>query len=236
MKFGAHSYIFIDRWSDDCLDILDTAKELGLDCLEIGIGDDVIFSPALTRRRAETLHLGLTISPGGHWPLECNLASAEAPERAAGLAWHKKQVDLAGELGAAAYCGSLYGHTGVVHRHPPQPDEYQHMAEGLWQLAEYGQTQGVTIVLEPMSHFRTHLINRPEQAMHLLALANHPHLALLLDTYHMVTEVRDYGAAIRVVGDKLWGLHACENDRGVPGGLVPWAAVLAALGEIGFDG
>jgi D-psicose/D-tagatose/L-ribulose 3-epimerase len=237
MKFGAHSYIFSDRWTDDCLPILDTARELGLDCLEIGIGDDVYFTPALTRRRAEAVGLELTISPGGLWPMACNLASAEANERVAGLAWHQKQVELAGELGATAYCGSLYGHTGIVNRHPPQPDEYKHMAAGLRQLAGYGQSRGVAIVLEPMSHFRTHLINKPEQAMPLLALADHPNLALLLDTYHMVTEVRDYGAAIRTAGDKLWGVHACENDRGVPGGgLVPWDTVFAALSDIGFDG
>jgi D-psicose/D-tagatose/L-ribulose 3-epimerase len=53
----------------------------------------------------------------------------------------------------------------------------------------------------------------------------------------MVCEVRDYGAAVRAAGPRLWGLHACENDRGAPGGgIVPWAAVFAALREIAFDG
>jgi hypothetical protein len=81
-----------------------------------------------------------------------------------------------------------------------------------------------------MSHFRTHLLNTPEQAVRLLDLADHPNLLVLLDTYHMVTEVRDFAAAIDRVGDRLWGLHACENDRGAPGGgLVPWPAVVRAL-------
>ena len=91
--------------------------------------------------------------------------------------------------------------------------------------------------LEPMSHFRTHIANTPEQIMRLVALADHPNLGVLLDTYHMIPEVRDFGAAIRTVGDRLWGLHACENDRGVPGGgLVPWDHVFAALRDIAFDG
>ena len=88
-----------------------------------------------------------------------------------------------------------------------------------------------------MSHFRTHIANTPGQILRLIALADHPNLAVLLDTYHMITEVRDYAAAIRTVGSKLWGLHVCENDRGVPGGgLVPWDQVAAALREIAFDG
>jgi len=96
MKFGAHSYIFIERWSDACMHFLDMARELGLDCLELGIGDDVSFSCKLTRHRAEELGLDLVVSPGGKWPLECDLSSEDKRERKAGLAWHKKQVDIAG--------------------------------------------------------------------------------------------------------------------------------------------
>ena len=237
MKFGAHSYIFTDRWTDLSLSHLDTARSLGLDCFEIGVGDDVIFTPALTGKRARSLGLELIISPGGLWPLECDLSSPEASERAAGLAWHKKQLDLAAALGASAYSGSLYGHTGVVRRHPPLPEEYERIAKALYELAEYGRGRGVKVVLEPMSHFRTHLANTPEQIMRLLNLANHANLAALLDTYHMVVEVRDYAKAVHTTQERLWGVHACENDRGVPGGgLVPWPALFGALKETGFDG
>ncbi len=118
MKFGSHSYIFTERWTDDCLPILDTVKGLGLDCFDIAVGDDVPFNAHKTRQRAEELGLELMISPGGAWPLECDLSSEEAGERQAGLRWHQKQVDLAHELCATAYSGSLYGHTGVVRRHP----------------------------------------------------------------------------------------------------------------------
>jgi len=237
MKFGSHSYIFTDRWSDSSLAILDTAKSLGLDCFEIGVGDDVVFDPRQTRRAAEALGLELAVSPGGQWPYECDLASENPAERAAGLAWHKKQIDLAGELGATAYSGALYGHTGVVKRRPPLDEEYAWIAEGLHALAEHAQGKGVQVVLEAMSHFRTHLVNRPEQMMRLLGLSDHANLYALFDTYHMISEVRDYAAALRCLRPRLWGLHACENDRGAPGGgLVPWPSVFAELRASAFDG
>jgi D-psicose/D-tagatose/L-ribulose 3-epimerase len=237
MKYGVHCYIFTDRWSDDTLDVLDTIKELGGDCCEVAVGDDVLFTPRLTRRRAEALGLELFIGPGGQWPLECDLSADDPADRARGLAWHRRQVDLAAELGAIAYTGALYGHPGVVQRRVPPADEYPRTAEGLHRLAEYAAQRGVTIVLEPMSHFRTHIANTPAQIMRLIALADHPSLRVLLDTYHLVTEVRDYAEAIHAVRDRLWGLHACENDRGVPGGgLVPWGQVFAALRAIAFDG
>ncbi len=237
MKFGSHSYIFSERWSDECLPILDTAKELGLDCFEIGVGDDLVFSPQLTGNHARGLGLELAISPGNLWPMECDLSSDRAEDRAAGLAWHKKYVELACEMGAKTYSGAIYGHTGVVKRHPPTDEEYTRIANGLHQLAEYARPLGVNIVLEAMSHFRTHLVNRPEQLMRLVELADHPNLFVLLDTYHMVVEVRDFAQAVRTLSSRLWGLHACENDRGVPGGgLVPWDALFRSLKEVGFDG
>ena len=237
MKYGAHSYIFTEYWTDAQLHILDTAAELGLDCFEIGIGDDIVFTPELTRARAEALGLTLVVSPGGLWPVECDLSADDPADRARGLAWHKRQAERAAELGAVAYTGALYGHPGVVKRRVPPAVEYPRTAEGLARLAEFGARHGVEIVIEPMSHFRTHLVNTPEQAMRLIGLADHPNLTVLFDTYHMITEVRDFAQAIKTVSDRLWGLHACENDRGRPGGgLVPWPSVFSALREIEFGG
>ena len=237
MKYGAHSYIFIDRWTDDARSVLDRAGALGLDCLEIGIGDDVVFDAAPVRSHAERLGLELIVSPGGAWPLACDISSEIKAEREAGVAWHKKQIDLARALGAGAYTGAIYGHTGVVKKRRPHPDEYPWMAEGLHRLAAYGAESGVRLVIEPLSHFRTHLVNTPAQAMQLIDLADHPNLDVLLDTYHMLTEITDYEAGLRRVADRLWGIHTCENNRGVPGrGIVPWSTLFKTLDELHFDG
>ncbi len=237
MKYGAHCFLFTERWSDDQLGILDAANELGLDCFEIAVGDDVQFSARAARQRAEALGLELIISPGGQWPLDCDLSAGDPAMVAQGLAWHKKQVDLAGEVGATAYTGALYGHPGVLHYRPLTTEENKRLADALHQLAEHGERNGVKVVIEPMSHFRTHAVNTPEQAMCLISAADHSNLYVLLDTYHMVTEVRDYDKAFRTCRDRLWGVHTSENDRGVPGGgLVPWKAVLSALKAMSFGG
>jgi D-psicose/D-tagatose/L-ribulose 3-epimerase len=190
MKLGFHCFILTERWSDDALVILDRAVELGADCIEISTGDDVHFSAASTRARAKRLGLTLVTSPGGAWPFDCDLSADDPTHRARGLAWHQRQLDVAAELGAVAYTGALYGHPGTVQRRRPPVDEYPRTAEGLHALAEYGSAMGVEVVLEPMSHFRTHIANTPAQAMRLIEMADHANLRLLLDTYHMVTEVR----------------------------------------------
>jgi len=222
------------RWNKD---ILEHAKELELDFFEIAIGDDVCFDRRKTREEAERLGLELVISPGGLWPLHCDLSADEPEDREEGLQWHRDAIDQAADLGATAYTGALYGHPGVVKRRRPPMDEFLRTGEGLHRLAEYGEEKGVTVVIEPMSHFRTHIVNTHDQVMRLVRLADHPNLMVSLDTYHLVTEILDFGEAIHTVKDVLWGMHMCENNRGVPGlGLIPWNTIFEALKEIGFDG
>ncbi len=237
MQYGAHIYIFTQRWDDHQLWVLDTAKRLGLDLVELSVGDDVRFSAQKTRQHAHSLGLTLTVGPGGAWPLDCDLSDDEPARRAKGLAWHKRQVDLSAELGAVAYAGALYGHPGVIKRRRPPAEEYAVTAEGLHALAEYAAQYDIRIVLEPMSHFRTHLVNTAGQLMRLINQADHANLYALFDTYHLMTEERSYGDAIRTLAPRLWCVHPCENDRGVPGGgLVPWDDLFDALHEVGFDG
>ena len=237
MKYGAHCYLFTERWADEKLHLLDSAAELGLDMFELSVGDDVTFDARRTGEHAASLGLDLIIGPGGLWPLECDLSADDPAHRARGLAWHKRQVDVAAELGAVAYAGCLYGHTGVVKRRRPPADEYKRTAEGLHMLAVYAAQLNVVLPLEPMSHFRTHLVNTPEQLMRLIEMADHPGLRALFDTYHVVTEIREYPGALRTLAPKLFLIHACENDRGAPGGgLLPWEEIFSSLHEIGFDG
>ncbi|MBL4576316.1 MAG: sugar phosphate isomerase/epimerase [Opitutaceae bacterium] len=236
MKYGAHCYLFIDKWTDNSVELFEKAGEIGLDFLEISVGDDVSFSTAPVRKKMAETGIEVTIGPGAEWPMQCDLSSDNPEERLLGLEWHKKQVDLCHEIGAIAYAGAIYGHAGMIKRRPPPPEEYQYTAEGLHLLGEYAAEKGVVVVLEPMSHFRTHLVNTPEQMLRLVKMSDHPNLKISLDTYHLVTEIVDYHEAILTVKDYLWGMHMCENNRGVPGrGIVPWEQVFTGLTEIGFE-
>lgn len=236
MHFGAHIYLWTDRWTDESLHILDRARELGLSWVELAAGDDVHFNPELTRRRAESLGLKLTLSPGGLWPADADISHDDPANRQRGLEWHRRAIDLAAACGCVAYCGAIYGHPGTVMRRVPPADELPRTAENLHSLAEYAARRDVLLAIEPMSRFRTHLLNTPQAAMRLIGMAGHPNLRILIDTYHMMTELRDFPAAIVAAAPRLFAIHACENDRGRPGfGLVPWSAILWTLRELRLD-
>ena len=232
MRYAAHIYLWTEVWSDREIGLFRRARDLGLDLLEISVGDDVRFDPALTKCAAADAGMGIVIGPGGQWPDGADLSDDEPANRRLAFDWHRKQIDLAAAMGARAYSGALYGRPGKVLKRRPPADEFLRTAEGLHGLAAYAQQAGVGIGIEPMSRFRTHLVNTPAQALRLVELAAHPHLKISIDTYHLATEVRDLPTEISRVGDKLMALHACENDRGVPGGgLMPWKEIFAAVRE-----
>ncbi|HTQ12057.1 MAG TPA: sugar phosphate isomerase/epimerase family protein, partial [Fimbriimonadaceae bacterium] len=231
-KLGAHQMLWKSNWTDEDLQILDQIHALGLDLFEVSIGDDVSFDAGRLKAHAAGLGIELSAGPGNEWPIDCDIASDDPAHRRLGMDWHRKAIDWAASFGAVAYCGATYGHPGVRQCRPPCEKEIDRVVEGLRELAAYAEAAGVKLVIEPMSKFRVHLVTTARQAMDLAGRVGHPNLLVNFDTYHMITEERDYGGAIRSLYPALWGVHACENDRGVPGGgLVPWDSVFAALAE-----
>jgi len=237
MKYGAHIFLWIEKWDSAQIKLMEQAKVLGLDAFEIATGDDVDFNPQLIRNKAEELSMDLFISPGGIWPMEVDISLPDTSMASKALDWHCKWIAAGAEAGAKAYTGALYGHPGRIIKASPDKDEYKRICENLNKMAAFAAQHNVKIVLEPMSHFRTHIANTAGQLLQLIEGTNHENLFVLMDTYHMATEVRDYAAAIHLLKDKLYCIHACENDRGVPGGgIIPWNSIGTALNEIGFDG
>ncbi len=237
-KFGAHVFLWQDGYDDSALlRIFDSAVRLGLSFVEIAVGDGISFDSAKLSAEAAARKLELVTSPGGEWPVECDISLPNSSDRAGGMEWHRREIDRAAELGAVAYAGAIYGHPGTVRRGAVDADEFRRIADGLHELAQYAAERNVQLVIEPMSHFRTHVANTPGQINELIALADHENLSSLLDTYHLTTEVTNMTAAFEEMRPRLWGLHACENNRGAPGtGLLPWQSLGRSIRESGWNG
>ncbi len=109
--------------------------------------------------------------------------------------------------------------------------------EGLKDMAAYAAERGVKLAFEPLNRFETDLINVVDQGLQLIEDVGAPNLGFHLDTFHMHLEEKNTGDAIRRAGDRVFHIHACENDRGVPGsGQVNWQETFQALKDVGYDG
>lgn len=107
-----------------------------------------------------------------------------------GMAWHRRNMERAADMGAVAYNGSTYGHPGHILCQPRQHAELERIAQNLYQLAEFADSVNVKLVIEPMCRFRTHLVHSAQEAVDLVSMSGHPNLFINHDTYHMITEER----------------------------------------------
>src|SRR5258708_26187390 len=68
-------------------------------------------------------------------------------------------------------------------------------------------------------------------------LLQHPRLGILPDTFHANIEEKSIGSAVELLGGHLAHVHACENDRGIPGtGHVEWPELFEALRKTDYGG
>jgi D-psicose/D-tagatose/L-ribulose 3-epimerase len=244
VKFGINTFNFVSpfRTAAD-MPLLNRVKGMGFDLIEIAYEDPATIDTAALAGYAAGIGLGVLAC--GVFPPGRNLSSADGAARRAAADYLRGLIDAAAALAPTlddltpVVGGPMYGAVGkepAANRDARRREKDRAAAE-LRPLAAYAGDRGVRLALEPLNRFETDLINVVEQGLELIADVDSPHLGLHLDTFHMHLEERDSAAAVRRAGDRLFHLHACENDRGVPGrGQVAWAAVAAALNDVGYDG
>ena len=236
-RLGASTWIWTSPFSDAEIALVDRAKALGFDVLELAVEDPGAITGELVREAGERAGVGFTVC--GAFGPERDLSHEDPAIRRTGIDYVKHCVDLAADIGAPHVVGPMYSAVGRTRMLEPHEREQQRAlaVESLKAVAEYAAERGVRLGVEPLNRFETDLVNTAEQALELCDRVGAGNVGVLLDTFHMNIDEKSLGDAIRLVGDRLLQLHACENDRGTPGtGHMPWDDVFGALADIGFTG
>jgi D-psicose/D-tagatose/L-ribulose 3-epimerase len=236
-RLGASTWIWTSPFSDAELELVDRAKELGFDLLELAVEDPGLITGALVREAGARSGIGFTV--GGAFGPDRDLSHEDAEVRRTGIDYVKRCVELAAEIGAPHFVGPLYSAVGKTRMLEPSERQQQRAlaVESIKEVAEYAAERDVKLGIEPLNRFETDLVNTAEQALELIDLVGAPSLGVLLDSFHMNIDEKSLGDAVRLVGEKLLQVHTCENDRGTPGtGHVQWTELFAALRDIDFGG
>ena len=236
MIFGIHSLLFNETFVEKDLPLLEKCKNMGFDAVEI-IPFDLDNFPA-TKTKQIAADLGLTINTGYGMPVECNVISPDPATRKEGHELSKRLVDVSNEAGAVVFGGAIYCGWGYLSGKKRTEDEWKWGIEACRKVAEYAQeTSDLIIAIEPLNRFESHFINIASDAVKFLKEVDMPNLKIHLDTFHMIREENSFSQAVEVCGEHLGYVHACENQRGIPGtGLVPWQEFFQSLNKIGYDG
>lgn len=238
MRFGVCTWVWVAPLRDaDVEPLAERARGLGFDVLEVCVEDASLVSPgALARAREAT---GIELSVCGAFGPDRDLAHADDGPRRNAAEYLARLIELAAASGSPHVCGPMYSAVGKEAARDPAEREVQweRACDGIRAVGERAAAAGVRLAVEPLNRYETDLVNTAEQGVRLCRETGLDNVGLLLDTYHLNIEEKSVGGAIRAAGDRLFHLHACENDRGTPGtGHVPWAEVFDALGAVGYDG
>jgi D-psicose/D-tagatose/L-ribulose 3-epimerase len=235
MKYGMNSLLFEARFTNKAAGNFPRFAKIGFDGVEIALQEKGDIDTAFIRDK---------LSENG---LVCSsLCSLMGPGRdlrgskadiAASKAYLKDLVDVAVELGTDTIVGPHYSVVGLTGMKTPaeKKEDWKKVVAGLKEVGAYAGEKGVNLALEPLNRFETDFLNICSDAVRLCDDVGLENMKIHLDTFHMNIEEKDSAAAIRMAGDRLYMVHASENDRGAPGtGQVSWKPVAKALKDIKY--
>lgn len=215
--------------------VLEQIKEIGYDGVEIPIFNTNPEHWYPWRKKLDDLGLdriAVTINGPGE-----SFISADPEERKNTLERNKKALDCAMILGSDLLTGPFHSALGVFTGSKATTQEKLWAKEGLWDLAEYADSLGITLGLEYLNRFESYLVSCADELLELVNYVNHPACKIMFDTFHANIEEKNMAEAIRKMGDKLVHVQLSENDRGTLGqGRVEIPEVLEALKSINYEG
>lgn len=236
MLFGIHSLLFRETFLDRDLPLLEKCKNMGFDAVEIIPFDPDGFPAA--KVKAAAADLGLTINTGYGMPIEYNIISPEPQVRRTGIDFSKRLIDLSNEAGARVFGGMIYCGWGYLTGKMRTEEEWKWAVEGYQEIACYAKDQSDLVLgIEPVNRFESHFINTAADAVKFIQAVGMPNVKVHLDTFHMIREEDNMVKAVEETGSHIGYVHACENQRGIPGtGMIPWVDMFRAFKKVGYDG
>ena len=234
MRFGVNTLLFTDTFLEQDLPLLDRCRALGFDVLEITPIDPDRFPARKVRQAARDA--GVAVNMNFALREDSNPVSPDSAVRRRAVELSKQVVDLCVEAGAEIYCGANYCAWKYFTNKPRTDVEWAWAVECFREIAEHAQAaSNLVLAVETLNRFESYFLNTAADALRFIDDVGLPNVKVHLDTFHMIREEDDMGAAIRACGDRLGYFHACGSQRGIPGrDLVPWRTALEAVRDTGY--
>ncbi len=236
-KYGVSSFIWSENFSREDINLIEKAKSLGFDLIDIGIFDPENFPTKEVAKKVKSADIDVvTIIP---LPANANLIDPDQKIRKNGVKLLEKLIDINAEIGSKILGGINYAAAGYLTGIPRTRDEWNWSVESMREVCSYAKsTCNVIIAVECVNRFETHFLNIAEDAVKYCKDVGTDNVKVHLDSYHMIREEQNFKNAVEVCGKGYLGyVHVCENNRGIPGtGLVPWKEFFKTLKKMEYRG
>lgn len=221
-------------------EVIKRLARIGYDGIEIGAAAPHAFPDYLsTERRNEIRRVldgeGIKVSsmlpaPGGG--AGYNVASPDAPERAAAIDMYKKVTDLCAAWGSP----TLIYVAGWQVFGTARPLALEWTTAALAEVADYAAASGVSVVVEPTSA-DSNLIDSCDDVIALMDAVDRPNVGAMFDTYHTLYRNEVPTDYVCRLGARLKHVHLADVNRDAPGsGVVDYVSLIQALRDVGYSG
>lgn len=236
-KFGVDSFIWSENFSREDVWIIEKAKDMGFEYIDFAIGDPDIFPVEEVKEKLKENKMNCVCTIA--LPMDANPISEDEKVRKHAADVMRQAVDICNAIKAPILGGVNYAAWGYLARRPRTKWEWGQAVAGIKAAAEYAKKTGdVTICVECVNRFETHLLNIAEDAVRFCKETQMDNVKVHLDCFHMIREEKSFREAVLACGKEYLGyIHVNENDRGIPGtGMVPFKEFFTAVSEVGYDG
>lgn len=238
MKIGVNTWVWVSPFSTATFDLMYKIKEMGFDLVEIPVEDPKLID--LPKLKQILIDTGLSVTVCGAFGSQRDISNEDENLRKIGKDYIIQCIQMAEYLGSTIFAGPIYSAVGKTRMVPQEQKkrEREWCVKNLREISTIAADCGVTIGVEPLNRFETDMINLVDQAVELIEEVGSPVYKIHLDTFHSNIEEKSIPDTIRKLGNgMLCHLHACENDRGIPGtGHIDWLGIRDALMEIDYKG
>lgn len=235
LRFGAHTFIFTRRFGIADLDLLPQLRSHGFDGVEIARYDFDDFPVARIARAVRESGLACTLVVGQNPGASTFDADPAVREKA--VHFLQTAVQIGAELGVQMISGPVYSAGYAFSGKRRTADEWARAIESFRIVGTSLTEHKLRLAIEPLNRYQTYFLNTQADTKRFCEDVGHPGIGVLFDMFHANIEEKDLGASLRMLGPRLFHVHASENDRGIPGsGHNAWRTVARTLRELHFNG
>ena len=235
MKFGVNTFLWSEEFRLSSLALLPRIRAAGFDGVQVPLFRPADFPSADVRMAFRENGLECTICSifvDGQ-----SLISDDADKRRVAQQQIRDVIRVGAETGAKTVVGPLFCPIGYLPGRRRTSDEWKRAVEGYQSVSATLASHGMTLAIEPINRFETFFLNTCADSAALCDDIGDPRIGVLFDTFHANIEEKGMGAGLRTLGKHLMHIHACENDRGIPGsGHVEWEELFRTLHEMNYEG
>ena len=203
MKIGAYGLLWTPGITINDLFILDKCQDFGLDGIEIPLLSYMQEKLPVRELKSRADDLGLKLISSTGLEEETSIISDDREKRERGKAFLKKSIDIAHELGSDELSGVIYAPWAVLKGRRRTEWEYENCIESLREVADYAESAGVYLCLEPVNRYEGYFLNTAEQGKALLKDIGHKYVKLHLDSFQMNIEEQSMYEAVKTAGEDL---------------------------------